>query len=328
LLISVILTPAARAGSFSEIYVFGDSFSDSGNAFAATGGLIPSDPPYFQGRFSNGPVWAERLAELLGLTLVANGPDPEVVIGNNFAVAGSRAAEDVPVLFLGTIPSVATQVEFFTSALPVVPADALYVIFSSHDDLRGATDPAEALNEPQRRQRARAAVDAITTAVGRLAAAGATTFLIPNSVDLGRTPESGVFGNSATLTQLVGFYNLALNVALAESEKTLGVTIVQADMFAFGEQVVDDALNNNGGVFGLTNIDVPILEGVAGSPGAPAETSLFFDDLHPSAVAHTLLGEFAFAAVQTALGSGEGGQLPGDCNQDGQLDISDGITWR
>ena len=48
---------AASAGAaprFAALYVFGDSLSDSGNA----------------GRFSNGPVWVEHLAERLGLKLL------------------------------------------------------------------------------------------------------------------------------------------------------------------------------------------------------------------------------------------------------------------
>ncbi|NEP43369.1 MAG: hypothetical protein F6K35_30750, partial [Okeania sp. SIO2H7] len=40
---------------FSDIYLFGDSFVDIGNAFSLSGGTIPPSPPYFEGRFSNGP---------------------------------------------------------------------------------------------------------------------------------------------------------------------------------------------------------------------------------------------------------------------------------
>ena len=46
---------------FSEIVVFGDSLSDTGNLNLASGGVF-AGPPYFSGRFSNGPVWVEVLA--------------------------------------------------------------------------------------------------------------------------------------------------------------------------------------------------------------------------------------------------------------------------
>src|SRR4051812_8541313 len=54
----------ASAGQFTKLVVLGDSLSDTGNLFAATGGAIPPSP-YYLGRFSNGPVWVEYLAEAL-----------------------------------------------------------------------------------------------------------------------------------------------------------------------------------------------------------------------------------------------------------------------
>ncbi|MFM7750944.1 MAG: hypothetical protein ACKPB0_11095, partial [Opitutaceae bacterium] len=49
---------AAQNRTFTNVYVFGDSLSDTGNLFAATSALGAANPPapYFQGRFSNGPV--------------------------------------------------------------------------------------------------------------------------------------------------------------------------------------------------------------------------------------------------------------------------------
>ena len=63
-LLSFVLStmPAAWAGTFTNLYVFGDSLSDAGNVFAATAGQQPGSP-YYDGRYSNGPVWVEYLAE-------------------------------------------------------------------------------------------------------------------------------------------------------------------------------------------------------------------------------------------------------------------------
>jgi hypothetical protein len=58
------------AGQFKEIVVFGESSADTGNVFAATGNTFPDPNYYFQGRWSNGPMWPERLASNLGV------PDP------------------------------------------------------------------------------------------------------------------------------------------------------------------------------------------------------------------------------------------------------------
>jgi phospholipase/lecithinase/hemolysin len=74
--------------TYSEIYSFGDSLSDAGNAwlltksqFASLAGLSPEpvSPPYFAESyntvnadvFSNGPVWTQDLASALGLGTLA-----------------------------------------------------------------------------------------------------------------------------------------------------------------------------------------------------------------------------------------------------------------
>ncbi|MDI4239484.1 hypothetical protein OZ411_42630 [Bradyrhizobium sp. Arg237L] len=53
-------------GSKQTLVVFGDSLSDNGNLFNLIG-LPP--PPYWEGRSSNGPTYAEQLAALLSAKL-------------------------------------------------------------------------------------------------------------------------------------------------------------------------------------------------------------------------------------------------------------------
>src|ERR1051325_6177463 len=67
----------ANADQFKRLIVFGDSLSDNGNLFALSGNTYPP-PPYYLGRFSNGPVWVEDLAERLGVPL------------DDFAVGGAN----------------------------------------------------------------------------------------------------------------------------------------------------------------------------------------------------------------------------------------------
>src|SRR5437660_8377950 len=64
------------ADPITQMVVFGDSLSDVGNVYAATG----SPPaPYYPGRYSNGPIWVERLAANLGLPA----PTPSLLGGND-----------------------------------------------------------------------------------------------------------------------------------------------------------------------------------------------------------------------------------------------------
>jgi phospholipase/lecithinase/hemolysin len=64
-----------------DLFVFGDSLSDIGNLFEKTAGLVPSSSRYFEGRFSNGPLAVEILAEALGLPSSRS---------TNFAIGGAR----------------------------------------------------------------------------------------------------------------------------------------------------------------------------------------------------------------------------------------------
>lgn len=47
---------------YDRIIFFGDSLSDNGNLYGFTLGYLPKSPPYFEGRFSNGPVWTDYVA--------------------------------------------------------------------------------------------------------------------------------------------------------------------------------------------------------------------------------------------------------------------------
>src|SRR5580698_7941700 len=65
-IIPMAMTSTAFASSFSSVVVYGDSLSDNGNLYSLIG--YPP-PPYYNGRFSNGPVAAEQLATALGAPL-------------------------------------------------------------------------------------------------------------------------------------------------------------------------------------------------------------------------------------------------------------------
>ena len=295
----VLIVPSfASASSFTDIFVFGDSFSDRGNVFAATGGILPPDPPYDQGRFSYGPIWVEHLAQQLGLEIVANGSDPAVIKGNNFAVGAARAGVDVPVFPLGTIPSTLTQVQTFIDKTTQLPVQALYVVFTGHNDLLLAADPDEEFDAPRRQQIVREAVDSAGNAVSLLGQAGARHILLPNLADLGLTPRARfVKQNAPIASELTVSFNEALEAELVRREADADVTIHRLDAYRLANDVVEDARQNQGLVFGIVNVDMPIFEGFAGSSGADPLTSLFADDLHISAAAHRLLGDTAFAVV-------------------------------
>ena len=85
----------------SELVVFGASESDVGNVYVATGHTFPA-PPYFNGRFTNGPNWVDHLADELSLERAT----PSILGGDNFAVGGATTGDG----FTGFAPNVGVQI--------------------------------------------------------------------------------------------------------------------------------------------------------------------------------------------------------------------------
>lgn len=68
--IFILLAASTPAGAdVARVVVHGDSLSDNGNLYAATGSIYPP-PPYIAGRESNGPVTVEQLAGGLEVPLL------------------------------------------------------------------------------------------------------------------------------------------------------------------------------------------------------------------------------------------------------------------
>ncbi len=82
----------ATTPTYDNLYVFGDSYCDVGNIFAATSGAEPA-APYYQGRFSNGPIWLDHVAGFLGVPMKAS-----LLGGTDYAFGGAwvTAPQSIP----------------------------------------------------------------------------------------------------------------------------------------------------------------------------------------------------------------------------------------
>lgn len=249
------------AAVFSGLYSYGDSLSDAGNTNLATGGALPG-AGYYNGRYSNGPVWVERLAGYLGMPAAS----PSLLGGKNSAWAGAYTLSG------GSVPPIAQQVAMFTGAGGTyLPTDVVTLWGGANDFLLGGqlnpTIPAGNV------------LGIITT----LAGAGAKTILLPNLPDLGDTPAllstndpSSILGASMW-TQ--GF-NQTLASQVSGLESTFGIDIVLLDIYAIGK-----AMKNNPGAYGFTNTtDAALLTGNA----AFADQYLYWDSVHPTSGVHDI----------------------------------------
>jgi len=181
LLLLVLYIPTALLAEqqYDRIYVFGDSLSDTGN-LASIAGAFPQ-PPYFENRVTNGLVAVEIMANRLGLPLQTSlhllGP----ASGTNYAVAAAKVTRNESI-------DLNTQVALFLANHGgVAPANALYVMFIGGNDIRQARSTADWTAAVQLLDEA---AKTIATEMQVLAASGAKNWLVVNSSDIGRIPET------------------------------------------------------------------------------------------------------------------------------------------
>ena len=288
--VAALASVPAQAGTCSNMFVFGDSLSDTHNLFIATGGAFPDlkQGPYFDGRYSDGPLWVETLAADLGLP---NGAKAYLAGGNNYAFAGARTGtSDSP-------PGVLAQVAGLWNGLG--DPNALYIVVGGGNDMRDARSlftTNSAADNAGRQLAANAAVTNLAQSLGFLASRGVKHVLVSDLPDLGGTPEANFLGLGAASTDATNRFNALLPGLLATGTR-FGLDMSFLSLAGLLQKVVIDATTNGGAVYGITDVTEPC-KGFVGSASQHAcSVSLFSDALHPSAAAHKLIGEAAFVAV-------------------------------
>jgi thermolabile hemolysin len=266
ILVTTLLCSASPA--YDRLIVFGDSLSDVGNTYSLTGGANPPSPPYFAGRTSNGPVWAEYLAPRLGVPA----PAASRVGGAN---ATNYAYHGASVTGGNAVPSIENQITtYLASNAP--DADDLFVYWGGTNDFLAGQ-----LN---------AAIPATAAAdqVASLAAAGAKNILVLNLPPLGETPavRNDPFRRAVANTLATTFnQTLALELNDLRASVAPDVTINEFDVHALFTQIFA-----NPGAFGLTNVTAPALTLTPTPVIVPnPEQYLFWDTGHPTTAAHLIL---------------------------------------
>ena len=270
--------------TFNGLTIFGDSLSDPGNLLALTGFFPPF--PYSEGRFSNGDIWVDYLAEDIGLAT------SQV---QNFAVGGATTGRDNgldPLIgsLIGiapNLPGLLDEVDAYLSSLNGGPAnaDSLYVVWAGANDLFNLPSDPSAIPDFLM-----TAVQNVATAIVTLAQRGADTVLVPNLPNLGLTPRTltdGTRDQATTLSTLFNTY-LATTLESLEQNPLLSIDIISVDLFSLTTEVISTPAE-----FGFTNVTDPLLnQGVLNDPGF-----FWWDEQHPTTEAHDLLADI----FQTSL---------------------------
>jgi phospholipase/lecithinase/hemolysin len=285
------------APAFSQMVVFGDSLSDTGNVRnrtnSITGGVVdyPSDTfNYSDGRWTNSAdtdpssgarvgVWHEQLARLfLSIPVATNSLNG----GTNYAFGGATTKngthEEVAVSppFFGdvtiTIDEMGKQMDDYLASHAVDP-NALYVVWGGGNDL---FDDDSAANVSATATRASALMS-------RLAIAGARYIMVPNVPPLGDIPKYATDSAKVISLNLASAsYRNQLNLALNAAMSTLAAQGIVPTLYRV------DAWTNTVRVmtyperYFFTNVR----SASQGNSSVNPDNFLFWDDKHPTTAGH------------------------------------------
>ncbi|HEY4144868.1 SGNH/GDSL hydrolase family protein [Pinirhizobacter sp.] len=267
-----IWTNDARKASpgITRMIVFGDSLSDTINAWNRSLHLAPHTKSWSGGRFSNGHVWPEVASKLTGLDLV------------NFAFGA--AAADGNVLIPGVVQQVATWRRLRTTASSVDDDRNVYVVLIGGNDF---------INYGKQADQVLAHVE---SAARMLLDDGARDIVLMNLPDVSLAPEVHGTPHELTVREQV----LAFNAGLEQLRTRLSgrARVDVFDAFSHFSATLERPSD-----YGIDNIRDSCLDIHGKGPLVyagrhavakaciNADTYLFWDKLHPTRRVHAVLGE-------------------------------------
>ena len=291
--------------SISDLIIFGDSLSDMGNAKSSLN--VPDTPPYWQGRFSNGPVWVEYLSDSYGVsTTVGTGSSS----GDNRAFGGSQTGSGYSYVLL---PNVGTQINtYLANVQSSIPSGTVVSLWAGGNDFLYGSANSNVI------------IANMESHIRQLELVGATELIIPNLPPLELTPEvqSRSQNQQSNIRSEVISYNQKLNSLLNNLTIELSITIHTIDTWT----IFNDILQNKEALGftdtqnaacrgGSTLLPLPICDN--GDPVSPrADEFLFFDKAHPTRVMHRFIGHYGIEKIGSP-----------DTDGDMIIDSEDSCAW-
>ncbi len=301
LLVSLAPSSAAYAG-YSNLFIFGDSLSDSGNNAAVLAPNVTPVPisgnsfiptfPYASGHYTNGLVWAQSFAPALGLTANAS-----LLGGTDYAFGGARTGPLTPTPLPGGLlspfpPSLETQVAFFLlQRANVAPSNALYVVAGGGNNARDALVAAAGCGGNLVciggiiQSAALTYAGDIATIDAELELAGARKIVVWDVPDIGDTPAVRAAGASAAA--------LGTLIAASMNAALLGAIATDPDVQLFDLFGLVDAMVASPGAFGLTDVTNACAQFVTCDPSK----FLFWDGIHPTSAGQLIISNALLAQI-------------------------------
>ena len=300
-LLSITMPLTALAGDNQDVFIFGDSLSDSGNVYAAVPGnetskapyaVVPSLPYAIGGHhFSNGKTWAERLAQSLSDNSGGKASLEDPGKNGNYAFGGARIVASAT----QRVPDAGLQILMYLGDYGMARDDALYVYQFGGNDIRDSFGIALTQGIGAAIGHVQGAAQRAGDNIEMLYAAGAREILVANAPNLAHAPAVKMAGASFLGEIMSATFNGTLEGELLGLSATYpDLVIHRLDMAAFINEIVAD-----GPSFGFDNVENPCLYVFLEDGGRcdNPDEFLFWDGIHPTAAAHIALGQRALEAI-------------------------------
>lgn len=193
-----------QASSLKQVVFFGDSLTDNGNLYNGLFKIMPKSPPYYQGRFANGPAWSDYLGKFYS--------DKYHASYLNYAVGGATTILRSP--FDGFLPYDLREEtdKYITDYLFTDKSHSLFIIWmGANDYLNGQSDVNKSTTD---------VVNETVSVIQNLMFFGANQFVVLNLPDLAKTPYAKTVTYGDNLHELTVVHNKKLADAVAQLHKS------------------------------------------------------------------------------------------------------------
>lgn len=323
----LFLMQSCYALNIDKIVAFGDSLSDNGNIYSLTKKakiilpfvpVVPKNPPYYEGRFSNGPVWLENLAVAMDVPL------QDYAYGGAWAEPLSNSGLVFPF-------SLGSQVDMYMTShmTDTHQADHLFVVWSGANDYLSERDDHEYATDNT--------IANIKKQIDWLIYYGGKTFLLPNLPDISVAPMIINDGPAAVQSarDIVALHNKKFKLMVEQEKKdNPDVTFITVDVTEYMDEVIANPTKYNlknitaacyGGGYWLRNVkadenevaaakkakidfkhspalNMAYLTGKLADQGGiacrDADEYMFWDQLHPTRAMHMLIAKVIMEKLQ------------------------------
>ncbi|KAA1103383.1 hypothetical protein PGT21_016372 [Puccinia graminis f. sp. tritici] len=268
---------------YSSVVVFGASYCDNGHPRESKFSSSLRQPPYYQGRWSNGPVWVEHIAEVMGIPLY------------NYAYGGATANNE---LTNSGVPDTRSQIQYYKNDIESGKIHrgrgrVLHLtwvgINSIHHIWHAGEGVEKAIHEADEVRRQVSSLLSDPTINSQPSEFHVLTLpplqIVPNDAFAGPSPGWGY--GQVSIKMLTEAYNKRL-ISAINSLNSPSAYVHDIRSFWFRVQRAPDS-------FGFTHVNAPCL--YYSQPCKSPGEYMYFDSLHPTTRMHALIGDWVMSTL-------------------------------